>query len=50
MVRLRTLLVPQLLLAVTFSMPEVNEAEKSTVTFVVPCPLAMAALAGAVQL
>ena len=43
-------LVPQLLVAVTFSVPVVNDAEKLTVTALVPCPLAMDALAGAVQL
>ena len=43
-------LVPQALLPETVNEPDVNKAEKFTVTELVPCPLAMDALAGAVQL
>jgi hypothetical protein len=46
----RNALVPHPLFAVTESVPEVNNAEKSTVTALVPCPLEMDAWAGAVQL
>jgi hypothetical protein len=50
MLSVRTPLVPQLLAAVTERLPEIHEAEKLTVTELVPCPLMMDALAGAVQL
>ncbi len=50
MLSVRALLVPQLLVAVTLRVPEVNDAEKLTVTELVPWPLLMDALAGAVQL
>ena len=43
-------LVPQALLPETVSDPDVNKAEKLTDTELVPCPLAIDALAGAVQL
>ena len=43
-------LAPQPLFALTDSVPDVNAAKKLTVTKLVPCPLAMVALAGAVQL
>ena len=47
--KVRAALFPQLLPAVTFSVPEVKDAEKLTVTDVVPCPVAMVALVGAVH-
>ena len=50
MLSVRAPLVPQLLVAVTLRVPEVHDAEKLTVTEFVPCPLAIDALAGAVQL
>jgi hypothetical protein len=46
----RNALVPQALVPETVREPDVNEAEKFTVTEFVPCPAAMDALAGAVQL
>jgi hypothetical protein len=46
----RNALDPQLLVAATVSVPEVNTDEKSTVTILVPCPLLMVVLAGGVQL
>lgn len=50
MLSVRAPLVPQLLVAVTEREPEIHEAEKLTVTALVPCPLTIDALAGAVQL
>ncbi len=50
MLRVCATLVPQLLLAVTESVPDVNDPEKLTVTVLVPCPVLIDALAGAVQL
>ncbi len=49
-VKVRNALVPQLLVPETVSGPVVNNAEKFTDTELVPCPLAIDALAGAVQL